>query len=283
MAKKGRITVATCQFTVGSNITSNGRRIREQIDRARRMRAEMAHFPESALSGYAGVDFTSWDDFDWDLATSEMITICRHALKRRIWVLVGSAHRLNGGNLPHNCTYLVAPDGTLADRYDKCFCTDRDLEFYTPGEHFGIFEINGVRCGMLVCFDARFPELYRQYKRRNVQVVLHSFYNARARKAGLLSEVMPATIRTRAASNYVWVSAANASGHYQEWPSFLARPDGTVAAGLTRHRPGVSVNTIDTSRSFYDAAGVYRNRAMKGLLNSAPSVRDNRSRDRKSL
>ena len=283
MTKSGKITIATCQITVGSNISANARRIRKEIDAAGRRKADIAHFPESALSGYAGADFKSWDDFDWDLLTEEMKALCRHVSKRKIWVIVGGAHHLSSGNLPHNSLYLISPDGGIADRYDKRFCTSVDLQYYTPGDHFGIFEIQGIRCGMLICYDVRFPELYRQYKRRDVEVMFHSFYNARARRAGILSEIIPPTVRARAASNYMWVSAANSSGHYQEWPSFLARPDGTVAARLKRHRPGITVNAIDTAQRFYDAAGVYRNRAMKGLLNSAPSVRDKRSRDRKSL
>ena len=270
-------------MTIGGNIAANARRIKAQIDRAARVKADIAHFPECALSGYAGTDFDSWEGFDWDRLRAETLSLLRHISKRRLWVILGSTHRLSGGNLPLNCLYLIAPDGTISDRYDKRFCTSTDLKYYTPGEHFSIFEISGVRCGMLICFDARFPELYRQYKRRDVEVMFHSFYQARSKKAGILSKIMPPTIQTRAASNYMWVSAANACGHYQQWPSFLARPDGSVAGRLSRHRPGVMANVINTAEKFYDAAGVYRNRAMKGLLNSAPSVRDRRSRDRKTL
>jgi len=281
--KNGKVKVATCQLRVGGNLSTNASGIRGQIDEAARMKADIAHFPECALTGYAGTDYKSWDDFDWDELMAETRTLRRHIAKRKIWVILGSAHRLSVGTLPHNSLYLIAPDGTITDRYDKRFCTSTDLQFYTTGDHFSVFDIGGVRCGMLICYDVRFPELYRQYKRRDVEVMFHSFYNARAEKAGILSQIMPCTIRARAASNYIWVSASNACGHYQEWASFVSQPDGIVAWRLARHRPGVKVTVIDTSESFYDAAGVYRNRAMRGLLNSAPSVRDRRSRDRKNL
>ena len=283
MPKGSKVKVATCQLGVGGDIGANASRIRAQIDEAARLKADVAHFPECALSGYAGTDFKSWDDFDWDLLTKEMKAICKHVLKRKIWVVLGSTHRLSGGNLPHNSLYLITPDGAIADRYDKRFCTNVDLKYYTPGNHFGVFEINRVRCGMLICYDARFPELYRQYKRRDVEVMFHSFYNARADRAGILSEIMPATIRTRAASNYMWVSASNACGHYQEWASFVSQPDGIVASRLRLHRPGVKLTAIDATERFYDAAGAYRNRAIRGLTNSAPSVRDKRSGDRENF
>jgi deaminated glutathione amidase len=68
------------------------------------------------------------------------------------------------------------------DRYDKMFCAgDRseetgDLAHYSPGSHFSVFSIKGVRCGALICHDYRYPELYREYKRRGVRLVFHSYH-----------------------------------------------------------------------------------------------------------
>ena len=41
------------------------------------------------------------------------------------------------------------------------------------------FTVNGILCGVLICFDVRFPELYRAYKKLGVHLLFHSFYNAR--------------------------------------------------------------------------------------------------------
>ncbi len=43
-----------------------------------------------------------------------------------------------------------------------------------------IWEINGIRCGALICYEYRFPELLRQYKRDGVQLLFHSFHAANA-------------------------------------------------------------------------------------------------------
>lgn len=61
------LTVATCQFPVGADVAGNLGRIKRQVGRASRGGARVAHFPEGALSGYAGVDFESFDGFDWEL------------------------------------------------------------------------------------------------------------------------------------------------------------------------------------------------------------------------
>jgi deaminated glutathione amidase len=73
----------------------------------------------------------------------------------------------------------VVPFGL--DRYDKRFCSGAadektgDLAHYSPGDHFSTWDIDGVRCGALVCYDYRFPELYRRYKRLGAGLVFHPF------------------------------------------------------------------------------------------------------------
>ena len=62
---------ATCQFPISANIRRNARWIREQVAQAKEQGADVVHFPETALSGYAHVDFPAWDGFDWDLLPAE--------------------------------------------------------------------------------------------------------------------------------------------------------------------------------------------------------------------
>jgi len=93
-----------------------------------------------------------------------------------LYVLLGSTHQLSDGNKPHNSLYMIGPEGVIIDRYDKRFCTNGDLKYYTPGDHFVEFDIKNVHCGLLICYDVRFPELYRQYSKKNVHVLFQSIY-----------------------------------------------------------------------------------------------------------
>ncbi len=280
--KRGRIRVSTCQFPVSRNLKRNSNRIRERILEARRQRANVAHFPEAALSGYAGVDIQSWDDYDWDALKTETLKIASLARMKGLWVVLGSAHPLSEGNLPHNSLYAISPKGRIVDRYDKRFCTGGDLKFYSPGDHFSVFTINGVRCGLLICYDVRFPEVYREYKKLGAQCIFHSFYNARAKRPGIHRIIMRPSLQTRAATNYVWVSASNSSAYYS-WPSVFIQPDGVIGGQLHPNRPGVMTNLVDTGRKLYDASRPFRDLAMKGILHSGQLVNDLRSRNRRSL
>ena len=114
------------------------------------------------------------------LPPSGNISYRRQTRERRIWVILGSTHRLSGRHRPHNSLYAINPRGEIVDRYDKLFCTGGDLDYYSPGSHFSVFEIEGVVCGLLICHDVRYPELYRTYKRKGVECLLHSFHNAKA-------------------------------------------------------------------------------------------------------
>ncbi|MFO7948431.1 MAG: carbon-nitrogen hydrolase family protein [Armatimonadota bacterium] len=283
MGKNGVVNVATCQFAITDTIRRNGLQARRQIQQAADMGADVAHFPETAISGYAGTHFDSWEGYDWEALAEENAAVCDAAAEAGIWVIIGSTHRLSGDHLPHNCAYVIAPDGSVVERYDKCFCTGGDLRFYSPADHLSVFKINGVTCGILICYDLRFPEIYRAYKKRGVQLLFQPFHNANKDGPTVHNIIMPTTVQARAASNYMWISAANACSYYQNWPSMLVRPDGTVVNTLRRHRSGVMVNEVDTHESLYDASGINRERAMKGILYSGELVKDPRSEDRTSL
>jgi predicted amidohydrolase len=86
------------------------------------------------------------------------------------WLLVGSlAIKLAADRLA-NRSFLIAPDGAIAARYDKIHMFDVDLKngesyresaLYRPGETAVLAELPWGILGMTVCYDLRFPYLYR--------------------------------------------------------------------------------------------------------------------------
>jgi predicted amidohydrolase len=284
MPKRGTINVATCQFAVTASARRNAGMIRRQIQQAKAMGADVVHFSESALTGYGGQEIETWEGYDWDSLRAETESICDLAGRENVWVIVGSAHPLTGGHLPHNCLYIINNRGEIVDRYDKRFCTAGDLDYYTPGNHSSVFELNGITCCSLICYDLRFPELYRACRRLGVECLFQSFYNARAKRGpDIWTRIMRQTMQCRCATNYFWASINNSSAWYQSWPSCFIRPNGEIAAQLRQNRPGVMVNTVDTSLELYDASAPFREAAMRGVLHSGRLVRDPRSDARTSL
>jgi deaminated glutathione amidase len=304
-----RLTVATCQFPVSADPRHNGRHVRRLMRVAEERGAHVAHFPEACLSGYAGADLESYAGYDWGLLARETERVVALAAELGLWVVVGSAHRLTGRRKPHNSVYVVDDRGAIVDRYDKMFCAgDRagkqgDLAHYTPGDHFSTFVIRGVRCGAMICHEYRYPELYREYKRRGVELMFHAYHAghiAPARLRDMEAQVgrafhqlnggttlpaitMPAAMHAAAADNYMFISASNTSARVSCWAAFFVRPDGVITGRLRRHAAGVLVSQVDTRTKFYDSTEPWRSRAMEGVYHSGKLVRDARSAERTRL
>ncbi len=280
----GTIQIATCQFSVSDSITQNSRSICRYIRKAGEAGADIAHFSECALSGYVGTDFPNFDNYDWDLLKAETLKIMHLAAQQKIWVVLGSTHKLTEPNKPHNSLYLINPNGDIEDRYDKRFCTFGDLKRLTPGDRFVNFDVNGVKCSLLICFDLRFPELYRKLYKDGVNFVLQSFYNAKQSGPSVHTHIMRQTMQSHAATNYFWVSMANSSGYFSPYPSCFIQPDGKIVKQLRANHPGMMINAVDLSQKFYDPMREFRQIAIDGKLdNSIEKISDPRSKNRTSL
>jgi predicted amidohydrolase len=274
----GKIKVATCQFPVSHRIKSNSQRIQSFLQQAKKLGADIVHFPECSLSGYIGFDFPNFEAFDWVLLQKETLKITAMAGKLKLWIVLGSVHPLTYPNKPHNCLYLVGPDGEIKNRYDKRFCVAGELRRFTPGDHFVVLTINCVKCSLLICFDLRFPELYRELYKQGVKCVFQSFYNARQKGPSVHSHIMRQTMQCHAACNSFWVSMSNASGYYSPYPSCFIRPDGVIVNQLRQNRAGIMVNVVDLNEKFYDPMAGIRELAIRGRLSSGSGrVKDRRS------
>ena len=223
------------------------------------------------------------DDYNWDTLRSQTELIADEAKRSGLWVVLGSSHRLTPPHKPHNSLYVISPKGEITDRYDKRFCMRGELDFYSPGDHFVTFRINGITCGLLICFDLRFPEIYRELLKLGVRVLFQSFHNGRMDGPGIHEHIMPQTLQAHAACNSMWISAPNSSAYYSRWGSVFITPDGRITGRLTRNRAGMMVNTIDLSEKFYDPVTPYRHLAMKGTYHTGKLVHDPRSRNRKRI
>jgi predicted amidohydrolase len=274
------LKVATSQFAVSSSIKRNSRTICELLRKANKSKADIVHFSECALSGYVGTDFPNFDGYDWGLLREETEKIMALTANLGLWIVLGSTHRLTEPNKPHNSLYVINPKGRIVDRYDKRFCTKGDLRRLTPGNRFANFTINGVKCSLLICFDLRFPEIYRELYKQKVNCIFQSFYNARQKGPSVHTHIMRQTMQCRAATNHLWVSMANASGYYSPYPSCFIQPDGKIARQLRANRAGVMVNTVDLKKKFYDPMVNFRDMAIAGKLsNASKTIKDPRSKN----
>lgn len=88
-----------------------------------------------------------------------------------VWIDVGSALVKREDGKAANRQVLIAPDGAIAATYDKLHMFDVDLPTgetaresatYEPGERAVTADVEGLKLGLTICYDLRFPQLYRR-------------------------------------------------------------------------------------------------------------------------
>jgi len=162
------------------------------------------------------------------------------ARRRDAWILVGSTAETTGDPArPHNTSTLIAPDGTIAATYRKIHLfdvavdrgpTDTESDRVTAGSAPVVAAVDGVAVGLSICYDLRFPELYRALTLAGAQIltVPANFMERTGRDHW---EVL---LRARAIENGAYVLAPSQIGGPSRFPAFgrsmVIDPWGTVVA-----------------------------------------------------
>ncbi len=238
-----QLRIAICQFPVSCNIASNVKFILRFMKKAVGAEAHVIHFPETALSGYEHTDFTPPSSDNWQQLEEHTEEIAKLAGKLSLWVVLGSCRKVVDREKPANCIHVISDKGQIIGTYDKQKLTPSESAWYTPGKGFLVVNINGVKCGFLICYEACFPDLFEAYRKKGVQLVFHSCHNVSGKPKPDLRELALAQIRTRAADNQMWVSGSNSSARYSFSTACIARPDGSVRSSR-RHAAGVLVSDV---------------------------------------
>ncbi|MEM9425723.1 MAG: carbon-nitrogen hydrolase family protein [Pseudomonadota bacterium] len=103
------------------------------------------------------------------------------ARARGIWILIGSlALKSEDDDRFVNRSFLITPDGEIAARYDKMHMFDvtlsetetyRESDGYKPGDRAVVSHIDGIGFGLTICYDVRFPYLYRDLAQSGARVL----------------------------------------------------------------------------------------------------------------
>lgn len=120
-----------------------------------------------------------------------------------------------------NTALVIDAEGELVSTYRKLHLFDVEIpgelsvhesEYQQPGEDLVVTELDGVTVGMSICYDLRFPELYRRLTRRGADVLfVPSNFTRETGRAH-----WEPLLRARAIENQAWVVAPNQTGENPE-------------------------------------------------------------------
>ena len=135
-------------------------------------------------------------------------------------IVAGSVSNKRGGHI-YNTACVFDRAGACLAEYDKThpFTPMGEHEVYTPGDHLVTFTLDGVRCGLLICYELRFSELWRTLALRGAEVIFLPAQWTAARQYHW--ETLTAA---RVIENQLFVVSCNACGER----------DGTVYGGFSR-------------------------------------------------
>ena len=164
-----KLKVACVQLRCGDDVGENVRTASALIRDAHKMGAQFIGTPENtglmAADGGAKLEKTHPEQDDKALPQFAQL-----AEELGIWLLVGSlAVKVSDGKTA-NRSYLIGPNGRIAARYDKIHLFDvnlpsgesyRESNTVAPGTVAVVAAMPQAKVGLSVCYDLRFPHLYR--------------------------------------------------------------------------------------------------------------------------
>lgn len=170
--------VACLQLCSGDNPTANLDTVDRLLREAAGQGVQLALLPENFA--FMGGDQQRKHRFAAEEAPTLVLPfLARQASRHRLYLVGGSVLLEDGAGKLRNSSLVFGPDGQPLARYDKIHLFDIDLpgerhresELIRAGEGPVWLDLPGWRLGLSICYDLRFPELYRHYAAAGCQLL----------------------------------------------------------------------------------------------------------------
>ncbi|HET7292139.1 MAG TPA: carbon-nitrogen hydrolase family protein [Vicinamibacteria bacterium] len=181
------------------------------------------------------------------------------ARRLRVTLLLGSLpERISGERKVHNTSVLIGPDGATIARYRKIHLFDIDIpgmehlkesKAIAPGAEVVVAQAPFGALGLSICYDVRFPELYRTLARRGARIL--AVPSAFTERTGRVHWEL--LLRARAVENLAFVFAPAQVGEHgrgrSSWGhAMIVGPWGDVLAEVTDPGEGLAIAELDFER-----------------------------------
>jgi len=257
MTASGKFTAACIQMRAGCDVAANIDAVSALVSEAASGGANLVMTPEmtSLLETKSEALFANTHD-EKDDAT--LVALRGLAATRKIWLLIGSLPVKLSATKLANRSFLIAPDGVVAARYDKIHMFDVDLaggesyresRNFEPGKQAVVADLPWGRLGMTICYDLRFPHLYRALAKAGADFL--TVPAAFTRQTGAAHWHMLLQARAIETGCYVFAPAQGGKhqcGRETFGHSLIVAPWGEILAEAAHDAPCVLLAEIDTAR-----------------------------------
>ena len=248
--------VACIQLSSGENYNKNFNQVIFYINQAIKKKADLIITPEttSIITSDKKILYKHSYSMNKDPLVKEIKKISK---KNKKWILIGSI-AVKDKNKYRNRSIMIGPKGNIVAYYDKIKMFDVKLQnkekhqeskTYRPGKKLVTVNLPWGRLGLTICFDLRFPEIYRSLSKKNLHFISvpSAFTKVTGKKHWL------ELLKARAIENFCYIFAPNQTGKNTKkretfGHSTIISPDGKIIK-LKKSGPGVLYADINPNES----------------------------------
>ena len=245
---------------VVGDILHNTSQIVKHIAEAAADDCDVVVFPEMSDVGY---DMTEVEKCAAARSDGATVRIAEAAKTHSIAVICGIAER-EDGKLFNTVAVFDSQGNPLADYRKVHLITAEPIceqNYVTAGQSLCLFDLAGFRCGIITCYDVRFPEMARALAARGAEVLFvpAAFPESRIHHWNILTEC-------RAIENQIYVAACNRTGTDAGirfgGSSRIISPAGDIEASLDTDSQGMITGRLshEAVRQVRDGLQVWRDR-----------------------
>ena len=170
--------VACIQLSSGENYNKNFKDIIKYINQAIKNKADLIITPET--SSIMSADKNNLFKYSYEMKHDPIIKKVKFiAKKKKKWILIGSMC-VKEKNKLRNRSILIGPKGEINTYYDKINMFDvkvskkeqhKESKVFMAGKKLVSAKLPWGKIGLSICYDLRFPELYRNLSKKNLSFI----------------------------------------------------------------------------------------------------------------
>ena len=185
----------------------NFRRAKDLIKKAAEEACDVIVLPELWNTGFFPKEnLVSLSDKSGERTKSEISSLAKEL---SVNIVAGSVATLRGDKV-YNTAYVFSRSGECICEYDKLhlFSPMGEHNFFEKGEGAKCFKLDGIKCGVIICYDLRFPELSRKLALEGAEIIFLVAQWPDVRIPHLL-----ALAKARAIENQIFFAVCNSCGN----------------------------------------------------------------------
>lgn len=237
-----KMKIGAYQFAVTGDIRQNMEIIKSAIIKASLENVKLLVFPECALTGYPPHDMDKPSKVEFDSLSIFYEQLQSMAISYDIHIVVGTI--IKEEKKYFNSAIVFSSEGKNIT-YHKRALWGWDKDNFCIGNNSGVFEISGLKIGIRICFEVRFPEFFRELYMEHTDLNIILFYDVSDYDDIERYEMIKSHIRTRAVENVCHTLTVDTIHPFQTAPTALFDKSGYVLGELKRNEEDLLVYNLE--------------------------------------